>query len=452
MLQSHSATCIGDRLGNIQNQISAVEEADLIDRVKEKFDLWGIGKVEGITAVSRFELDRSLPPSGILNASECKTLARLEKDNIQSEGSKGSWERLVVILKATRLCNLRCVYCHAWRDGPGQVMSFEIAAQTMRSILAVYKPKSIDFVWHGGEVTTLPTSFVRKVLWLQARYAWEGQIVRNSIQTNGYAISKAWISLLVERGFSVGVSVDGDPLLHDSTRRSVNGSPTFSCVVEGMAQLVKSGISVGALVVVTTDTIRRGPDKLMSSLVAAGVTSAALLNEIPSINNRNPVSGENYVPFSEFVEFLRATFKAWRESYQQKIRVRELDAYINALRGGQPMTCTISGNCMGGFLTIDPDGSVHSCDKYVGSQAHRFGEIGKEITNWGSQSLNLIGAHAEAEADTADMHMCKYYNACRGGCPHDNMLTRRMAGAVSDCCGLKPLFEDIEQSLKELAQ
>src|SRR3569623_373318 len=42
---------------------------------------------------------------------------------------------LYLILKATRLCNLRCSYCHTRREGPNEVMPIE----TLVSVIAQAK-------------------------------------------------------------------------------------------------------------------------------------------------------------------------------------------------------------------------------------------------------------------------------------------------------------------------
>src|ERR1700722_4462060 len=44
-------------------------------------------------------------------------------------------KELYAIMKPTRLCNLRCHYCNAWREGPGNTMSFQVLAKATIEIL-----------------------------------------------------------------------------------------------------------------------------------------------------------------------------------------------------------------------------------------------------------------------------------------------------------------------------
>ena len=53
-------------------------------------------------------------------------------------------KKLVVVLKATRLCNLRCTYCHSWAEGPNQTMRFDILVRTIRKILAIPNIKRLS--------------------------------------------------------------------------------------------------------------------------------------------------------------------------------------------------------------------------------------------------------------------------------------------------------------------
>ena len=71
---------------------------------------------------------------------------------------------LALIVKATRLCNLRCSYCHDWRAGKNQTMGFSVMAKTIASALSDPENDAVEFIWHGGEPTVLPFSFYEKDL------------------------------------------------------------------------------------------------------------------------------------------------------------------------------------------------------------------------------------------------------------------------------------------------
>src|SRR5581483_2761405 len=98
-----------------------------------------------------------------------------------------------LIVKATRLCNLRCSYCHDWRSGPDQTMSFPVLARMTAAALRDPEHQLIDFVWHGGETTLLPAGFYEKAMAVQARFRRPGQGIVNIIQTNGTLLTPKWV-------------------------------------------------------------------------------------------------------------------------------------------------------------------------------------------------------------------------------------------------------------------
>ena len=104
-------------------------------------------------------------PDEILAPRELEIFLRLrESKDVDLAASCALRPSMVLIMKATRLCNLRCTYCHSWKKGPNQVMGFEVLAKTTRDALQRPEVRHVNFVWHGGEVTLLPIGFFKKAL------------------------------------------------------------------------------------------------------------------------------------------------------------------------------------------------------------------------------------------------------------------------------------------------
>lgn len=73
-----------------------------------------------------------LPAENILDESEL-SLFYSEKEK-SYDASPIDANKLVVVLKATRLCNLRCTYCHSWADGPGQSIALKYSSISRGSV------------------------------------------------------------------------------------------------------------------------------------------------------------------------------------------------------------------------------------------------------------------------------------------------------------------------------
>ena len=131
------------------------------------------------------------PAASMLTADELEVFECLRDEPAPRAGRLRPFT--VMIMKATRLCNLRCTYCNQWRDGPNQIMGFEVLARATRDVLRAPGVRRVEFVWHGGEATLLPIAFYRKALWLQEQFRTPGQSVNNVMQTNATRVSDAWL-------------------------------------------------------------------------------------------------------------------------------------------------------------------------------------------------------------------------------------------------------------------
>lgn len=384
----------------------------------------------------------AVPAEEILSRGELKTFERLRADDLPvMDGGRAA---MTLIVKATRLCNLRCRYCHSWRTGPNQVMSFDVLVRTIRDALWAPSARRVEFVWHGGEVTMLSPRYLRRALWLQEQFRRPGQQVHNSIQTNGVGISDEWLELLRFHGFAVGVSLDGPPELHDTRRRDVHGEPTAHLVAEGIRRLREAGIEgLGVLMVVDRHVCEMEPRALLDYFVDAGITQVSLLNRLPS-NDGDEGRENEYLDIPEFVVYLREMLPIYHSEYRQRVKVRELEEIYTVLGGAPPLTCVLEGDCVGAYVTIEPSGEVASCDKFQGDPDYVFGNLRTDALGTILATARVAAIRQSNHADVRAVATCRWYRYCRGGCPHERYLARRFGSAGPEsCCGLAPMFEDV---------
>lgn len=390
------------------------------------------------------------PPAAVLAPQEIETFERLSA--APAPAHHDLRHNLVLVMKATRLCNLRCTYCRFWSDEPNQLMTFDVLARTTWGALSAPGVDVVDFAWHGGETTLVPTSFYRKALWLQERFRRPGQTVTNSVQTNGTNLTPAWLDFLKRYRISVGVSLDGPPEVHDRRRVDIAGRPTAARAREGLQRLREHGIGHGVLMVIDDDVMALGAERLLAYLLEIGVEQAALLNVLPDNDPPAEPGGEPYFGFPRFVEFLRDLFAAWWPHHADRIAFRELCDLMRKIEGKKGQICVFDGNCMGGFLTIEPGGDVAACDKFRGDQAYQFGNVLESGLAALSTSPRLSHADAETAAGIEGTSRCRWFDVCQGGCPHDRYLRGRKAVAYDEsCCGLAPLLSDIAEALRTTA-
>jgi uncharacterized protein len=365
---------------------------------------------------------------------------------------QGLRSTVVLIMKASRRCNLRCTYCHFWSDEPNSRMTFEVLARTVHGALAAPGVKTVQFVWHGGETTLLPHSFYHRALWLQQRFARPGQQVLNSMQTNGTNLTRAWLDFIEDFRFDIGVSLDGPPEVNDLRRVDVRGRATSKKVCEGLAKLRSRGIQHGVLMVVDEAVVALGAQRVLDYFLETGVEAVALLNVLPENTGEGTQVSGTYIAWTRYVEFLGEMFRLWWPRYADRIKFREISDLMRKVQGGRGKICVFDGNCMGGYLTIEPTGEVSSCDKYRGDMDYRFGSVlSMDLADLPVQQ-NFVKANEYTEAGIAGTDHCPWHSVCQGGCPHDRYV-RLQHGVPHDesCCGLAPLLAEMESALTPTA-
>jgi len=169
------------------------------------------------------------------------------------------------VVKASKLCNLRCQYCYEWDELSSRArvslpqwkrLITSIRWYHERRSRAAGRPVRTEIIWHGGEPLLLPPDYVAAVMRLQRDLLGEelssGHVV-NSLQTNLYRVTDAQLDLLEGEGFSVGVSMDVLP----GVRVDARGAETEERVAENMDRLAERGIPFGAIAVLAAHTRER---------------------------------------------------------------------------------------------------------------------------------------------------------------------------------------------------
>lgn len=392
----------------------------------------------------RNEWFRQLKQDPTFNSKELKELQLI--DSVSLPDNVATTSRVVLVLKATRLCNLRCVYCNVWSDKAGQVMSFATIAKVVREALCMPGIKQVDFVWHGGEITILKPKFFRKLIALQERYRCPGQVISNSVQTNATNLTEEWLGLISVLELDVGISIDGPPEVHDQRRPTATGEGSSKVALEGLRRLRDAGVNHGVLVVVDMETMAYPVDDLLGYFVDSGIHALDFLNYVPG--NDDLSRGErpiNFVSFPQFVQWMRDVYRIWDSQYRTALNIRFIDDLSESLQDQRESTnCYFSGSCEKKVFTIDVDGSVSPCDKFIGGPASVYGSIHQEQLATIVAAHSKLREHADEAGDMNVMADCRWHSFCRGGCPHDRIAARRFDQNFNRaCCGLSDLLDDI---------
>jgi uncharacterized protein len=357
-----------------------------------------------------------------------------------------------LIIKGTRLCNLRCAYCHDWRAGRDQSMSFPVMARLIATALRDPEHDAIDFIWHGGETTLLPQAFYEKAMYVQSRFRRPGQVICNSIQTNGTRLTPAWARFLRANRFSVGVSIDGPPEVHDRVRRYASGRPSSADVARGIRLLREYGVPFSVLMVIDAEALALGPDRVFDFFLEHDIKNYAVLAAKPDNDPDAPpgTPATHYTDPARMAAFLTRLYDRWLEHGDPDIQIRELDGIRRRLTGARAGFCTLAGGCLGKYYLIEPNGDVAHCDLFLGDARYTLGNI---LTHdfaalRGGAPLRALQAENERALDA--MRACPDFALCNGWCPHERYLSARHNPMhEAGCCGLRDLIAHIRRRIPE---
>ncbi|CFR05406.1 putative heme-binding protein [Yersinia frederiksenii] len=394
-----------------------------------------------------------IPANQLLDTDELEIYNEEISKSISAKAIKA--EKLVIVLKATRLCNLRCIYCHSWAEGPNQTVSFHTLVHTVRQLLAIPNVNRFEFVWHGGEVTLLKPSFFKKLIWLQQQFKRPEQYITNTMQSNLVNISNEWVKFIQGIGMNVGISLDGVPTINDKRRIDYRGKGTSERVAQGIKKLRQHNILYGALIVVDRDVYQTDIREMLDYFISIELNCIEFLNIVP--DNRlvkGEYVGYNFITYAEFIHFLSVLFTIWVRDYQEKIHIAVFDDFIKVLRNPsqKPAACYWSGNCSQEIITLEPNGNVSPCDKYVGDKNSIYGSLlSTDLADLLAHSTHNQQAINEENEATKKMHHCPWFSICHGGCPHDRVINRRHTEGYNDaCCGTGNLLATIQNYIASI--
>jgi uncharacterized protein len=351
------------------------------------------------------------------------------------------------------VCNLECSYCYylakteLFAPGEAYRMSDEVLEAYVAAFIYASPGPVVHFVWHGGEPTLAGLPFYRRAVELQERYLPEGWRGLNSLQTNGTLIDEEWCGFLAEKGFAVGISIDGPQALHDAGRPGRHGRPSHARAMRGFRLLREHGVDPDVLCTVNALTAR-APLEVYRYFLDQGVRWAQF---IPVVE-KAPSGGASATSVGPeaFGDFLCPIFDEWVRHDVKRIGVQNFLEALVVVTGQPSNLCVMAENC-GLALAMEHDGSVYSCDHFV-DNAHRLGDIRRDGL------AQLVGSAAQlafGRAKSSDLpeacRQCPVLFLCNGGCPKQRLVPGEGPGRNYLCPSYRAFYTHALPYLQRMA-
>lgn len=320
------------------------------------------------------------------------------------------------------ICNLNCAYCYylptvdMYKAQPGHSGNFRMSLETYELFARQYLDRpipQISFAWQGGEPTLMGLDWFRQAMDIQKRHTRPDQVVENSLQTNGTLLDDDWCAFFRERGFLIGLSVDGPASYHDKYRRTAAGEPSHEKVLRGLKLLRKHGVEFNSLVVLSQSNVH-DPDGVYRFLINTGLRHVQLIPLLEYDKTTfepipQAITGEQYG------RFLCRIFDLWFEHNIGSIFVQIIEQTLAAHLGMSPSLCIHMPTC-GRALILEHNGDVYACDHYPFPTDLRGNIHEKSLHEMVNSPEQLEFGRAKRTTLTKLCRECPYLPSCNGGC------------------------------------
>ncbi len=323
----------------------------------------------------------------------------------------------ILVKPASAVCNLDCEYCFyldraadPYGDLADRTMSVDMLERLVDGYLFYSFPNS-SFAFQGGEPTLAGLKFFETLVGFQKRFGRDGQMVSNSIQTNGILLDKDWCGLFREYKFLLGLSLDGPEEIHDLYRYNKAGHPTASKVIESVALLQSQKIEFNVLCVVSKANVSRAAE-VFRFFRKLGISYVQFIPLAEFHPDGSPMPYT--ISAAEYGQFLCKIFDLWWPE-RQHMGVRFFENIAEALAGRKPGTCTMHESC-DSYAVVEYNGDVYPCDFFV-EKSWKLGNI--ETDSWAeiARRQRRAGFAAKKSVPHTECTVCEYQTICHGGCP-----------------------------------
>lgn len=335
-------------------------------------------------------------------------------------------DSLAYILKVAERCNLACSYCYfffggdeTYKQHPPFVLPETIDGliEFTRGAIANHGIKNVRIGFHGGEPLLLKKEQFRSIC--EQLTASLGALcnLSLSVQTNGVLIDPGWVDVFADHRIHVGISFDGPPAFHNTTRVTKKGKGTYAESRRGWELLMQASgegrmPEPGVLCVVdpgqsATETFAHFVDEL-------GVRHLDFL--LPDITHDSEDANEVFV--RRCGDYLIDICHAWFSLGKSDVHVRFIDHVVGPMLSDELIRlAAATKDDPTALFTISSNGEI-APDDAMRPLAPRFREAGLRV---GSHTYDEVLAHdvwqelGASRELPATCQACTWKSICNGG-------------------------------------
>lgn len=362
-------------------------------------------------------------------------------------------QAITAIIKTTFACNMACLYCYEGKQPKDAWIDLGTVRNALTKLVDYLspQPRPICVIWHGGEPLLMGLDFYKETIAIQQSFGPDCRF-RNIIQTNGILLSTEFAEFFLEHGFSIGLSLDGPPIIHDSQRPLLSGDGSFDRAFAALERIQSlSGknhaLRPAALAVFTRNTLDHLDE--FYDFFARGRINVQLSPLLYAGNANDSKARSLQLDPVEYGQALVYLFDRWLSEDQYEFTFDPFEWILASLVLKDPVVCTFAGRCYDRYLSIDPDGSIIPCGRW-----HRdeflYGNINSDTIEQALRSPDHE-RFKQGRAKIADScGDCPHFDICHGGCAFSGYMRRHhLADRDSYCVGYRLFFDHLTSVVRE---
>lgn len=285
-------------------------------------------------------------------------------------------------------CNLACTYCYEVISGfhsTGKRMDSETGRRSVEFLIQRSgSRRDLEITFFGGE-PLMNFELVRElVTYCRSREADTGKRFSFQMTTNCTLLDDEKIEYLVANQFSMMLSIDGPPELHDVHRKDLGGAGTGAVALEKAKALVAAQRAAGvreAMIRVTMTHENHNGRALAAYFAAQGFARVMLGSSDGRAGEKESwdVSENDLVEMKQEHGEALDSYLAWldgrgpRPSDAAQL-ARNVQPMLEALQNPNPapkVRCGVGRN----MQAVTRDGKIYPCHRYAGEDAYQLGTL-----------------------------------------------------------------------------
>jgi uncharacterized protein len=303
------------------------------------------------------------------------------------------------------------------------------------------------YEFHGGEPTMALADIQAVVKHAQNVYSSAGKNVSFSIQSNGFRLSDECCVFLAQNNFSVRISLDGTPSVHDRQRVDHRGHGTYARIVQNIRRLQEHGVTINTVCVLHQGNAAQITD-MYDSMADLGVSSIRFLPIFKGgVSDTAGIwlnGNEYHAAYWRLINHILARHNSGLNApILSNLVLGELGSLLSFKRTYMCMRQPCGAGTS--MVCVDDNGDAYPCEEMGGMLEFKLGNVYHDnIADLYENSPRLYQLRSRACDSILRCSTCTWRQMCSGGCAHKSYVEFRDLTHESEHCDYyRRIFEDL---------